>query len=97
MSASFDLDYLAQLMRLNIKPEERTGIEEKLGSVMEMIDQVVQADTEGVEPLAHPLEIHTVLRSDIPDEPARSLRDWMQDGGAPETEDGFYTVPKVIP
>ena len=50
-------------------------------------------NTDGIEPLAHPLEIGARLRPDAVSE--TDQREKFQQI-APETENGFYLVPRVI-
>ncbi|MCK4343567.1 MAG: Asp-tRNA(Asn)/Glu-tRNA(Gln) amidotransferase subunit GatC, partial [Phycisphaerae bacterium] len=50
-------------------------------------------DTEGVEPLAHALPVTNVLRED---EPAGSLGSEKALANAPQREQGFFRVPKVL-
>jgi aspartyl-tRNA(Asn)/glutamyl-tRNA(Gln) amidotransferase subunit C len=50
-------------------------------------------DTEGVEPMAHPLEMAQRLREDAVTEENR--RDSYQ-ANAPAVENGLFLVPKVI-
>mgnify|MGYP001468082052 FL=1 len=50
-------------------------------------------DTEGVEPLAHPLEATQRLRADVVSE--TNQREAYQ-AIAPAVENGLYLVPKVI-
>ena len=42
----------------------------QLSAILDYVDQLQQVNTDGVEPLAHPLPIHNVFRDD---EPAPSL------------------------
>ena len=50
-------------------------------------------DTEGVEPLAHPLDLEQRLRADEITE--ENQRDRLQKL-APASEEGLYLVPKVL-
>ena len=50
-------------------------------------------DTEGIEPLAHPLEVTQRLR---PDEPDTSFDQEHYQAIAPQIRDGLYLVPRVI-
>jgi len=50
-------------------------------------------ETSGVEPMAHALPVHNVLREDVPGE-ALPLEKVLQN--APETDGPFFKVPKVI-
>ena len=57
------------------------------------MDQLSQADTTDVVPMAHPLDAAQRLRPDVVTEPDR--RDENQEN-APAVSDGLYLVPKVI-
>ena len=52
-----------------------------------------QVDTEGVQPMAHPMDARQRLRIDEVTEP--NQRDKFQ-SIAPDVEDGLYRVPRVI-
>ena len=52
-----------------------------------------QIETDGVDPLAHPLDIKARLRADQANSDIDRSR--FQDI-APETADGYYLVPRVV-
>jgi len=52
-----------------------------------------ELDTEGVEPMAHPLPLRNVLR---PDEPVSSLERSEVLAQAPAVESGRFKVPRVL-
>ena len=52
-----------------------------------------QVNTDGVEPLAHALEVHNVFRAD---EPAPSLPVDEALANAPDRRGDFYGVPAVL-
>ena len=91
------LQRLALLARIEVGPEELQGVTERLNQVLGLIDQLQALDTQGIEPMSHPLDAHFTppprLRPDKVGEPAR--RDVYQKG-APAVEQGLYLVPKVI-
>lgn len=87
------LQKLATLSRLNIAPEESQALAAELDNVLSLVDQLQAAKTEGIEPMAHPLQIDQPLRSDTAAQPAD--RTALQ-SIAPATEAGLYLVPKVI-
>ena len=68
-------------------------ISERLGSVLELVDQLQAADTIGLSGLDHPLSETQRLREDIVNKP--NMREAFQ-AIAPDTEDDLYLVPKVI-
>jgi len=58
-----------------------------------MIQELEEADTKGIKPMAHPMNMSQRLRNDVP--LSNNDRDLYQDN-AVDSEDGFYKVPKVI-
>ena len=65
----------------------------ELANILALVNRMNAVDTEGVVPMAHPLDSLQRLRPDIVSE--RDQRDVFQKG-APAVRDGFYLVPKVI-
>ncbi len=85
---------LAHLARLKIADEEIEGLTKDLSHILDLVEQLGGADTEDVEPMAHPLAGMTQrLRADEA-EPA-DRREVYQEN-APAVESGLYLVPKVI-
>jgi len=62
-------------------------------NVLGPAEQMQAIDTEGVEPLAHPMEAVQRLRADEVTE--TDQHELFQDI-APQTEDGLYLVPRVV-
>lgn len=88
-----DVKKIAHLARLNLSEQEIAHYAPQLTGILNFIEQLNQADTTNIEPLAHPLDISQRLRPDAVTEP--DLRDKYQKI-APETQAGLYLVPKVI-
>jgi aspartyl-tRNA(Asn)/glutamyl-tRNA(Gln) amidotransferase subunit C len=84
---------IAQLARLELKPEEHAELVDKLSKIVDFVDQLSAADTEGVMPMAHPLDVAQRLRPDVVTEV--NERDRYQQNASSVT-DGLYLVPKVI-
>jgi aspartyl-tRNA(Asn)/glutamyl-tRNA(Gln) amidotransferase subunit C len=94
MSLSDDqIRRLARLARITIRDEESGPVRERVNRVLGLIDEMRQADTAGVAPMSHPLDMAQRLRPDEASEPDR--RDELQ-AIAPAVQDGLYLVPKVI-
>ncbi|MDA9840015.1 Asp-tRNA(Asn)/Glu-tRNA(Gln) amidotransferase subunit GatC, partial [Porticoccaceae bacterium] len=68
-------------------------VTERLGSVLELVDQLQAADTSGVEAISHPMQGTQRLREDEVTE--LNQRQALQ-AIAPDTEEGLFLVPKVI-
>ena len=84
---------VAHLARLELKPEKTALYATQLSNILAMVDQLTAADTQGVAPMAHPLELTQRLRPDVVTEPNR--RETYQ-AHAPAVEEGLFLVPKVI-
>jgi aspartyl-tRNA(Asn)/glutamyl-tRNA(Gln) amidotransferase subunit C len=85
--------YIAHLARLAISSEEQRQYAEKLTELLKLIEQMNQVDTNGIEPLAHPLDTTQRLR---PDQVTEIDRHEVFQQMAPRVAQGLYLVPKVI-
>ena len=85
--------HIATLARLNLSDDEYGESVAKLSKIVDFVDQLSQADTEGVVPMAHPLDATQRLRPDAVTE--TDERDRYQEN-APSVTGGLYLVPKVI-
>ena len=94
MSLSDDqIRRLARLARIAIRDEESAPVRDRLNRVLGLIDEMRQADTAGIEPMSHALELVQRLR---PDEVSEADRRSEYQAVAPAVQDGLYLVPKVI-
>jgi aspartyl-tRNA(Asn)/glutamyl-tRNA(Gln) amidotransferase subunit C len=96
ISVSLDKDqvqHIAVLARLKLADDEFVETVDKLSRIVDFVDQLSQADTDDVVPMAHPLHETQRLRADEVTEP--NDRDHVQEN-APAVADGLYLVPKVI-
>jgi aspartyl-tRNA(Asn)/glutamyl-tRNA(Gln) amidotransferase subunit C len=99
-----DVARIARLARIELTPERRTHALDELNGMLHIIERLQQEDTQGVEPLAHPLSAHEDvtlrLREDrvtetAPESAAESGREALM-RNAPEARDGLFLVPKVL-
>lgn len=88
-----EIEKLATLARIAIDDSTINQVSERLGSVLELVDQLQAADTSGVDPMSHPMQATQRLREDEVSE--LNQREALQTT-APDTEDGLFLVPKVI-
>jgi aspartyl-tRNA(Asn)/glutamyl-tRNA(Gln) amidotransferase subunit C len=87
------IENLAILARLEIDDQRVEEISQRLGSVLELVDQLQAADTNNLTDNSHAPQATQRLREDKVTE--SDQRDAFQ-AIAPDTEDGLYLVPKVI-
>ena len=88
-----DIEKLAELARIQITEDQITTTTSSIANVLALVDQLQAANTDGVEPMAHPLDAVQRLRADEVSE--LNQRQAFQ-AIAPATEEGLYLVPKVI-
>lgn len=84
---------LANLAKLDVGDEALDEVASSISNILALVDQLQAADTQHVEPMAHPLDAVQRLRDDVVTE--TDQRERFQ-AIAPATEDGLYLVPKVI-
>ncbi|SOB78409.1 aspartyl/glutamyl-tRNA(Asn/Gln) amidotransferase subunit C [Marinobacter sp. LV10R510-11A] len=88
-----DIEKVAVLARIRLDEEQIPALEKDLGNILSLVDQLRAADTDNVEPLAHPLDAVQRLRADEVTE--SNQREAFQ-AIAPAVENGLYLVPRVI-
>ena len=89
----FNIDHVAKLARLNLKPDEKKKLEKDLDSILEYVKTLSKLDTENVEPTCHVMDLENVFRKDevkTSDAAKKALEH------APQREGNFFKVPKVV-
>ncbi len=89
----FNVDYLAQLARLALTPEEKARYAAQLGDVLHHLERLAEVDVSGVEPTAHAFPLENVWDADTP-RPGLSVADVLRN--APAQREQMISVPKVI-
>lgn len=89
-----EIKKIAGLAHLRFSESEIENLQDDMNRVLTYMEKLNELDTENVEPLSHPNEMANVFREDelkqsIPNEEALK--------NAPEKENKFFKVPKVIP
>ncbi len=88
------VEYLAHLARLAIREgEENNEIQENLTRIVEMVNKISSANTENIQPMAHPLQINQRLRKDAVSE--ENQREKLL-ALSSETESGLFLVPNIM-
>ncbi len=67
---------VALLARLRLSPDELETFTGQLNSIVDYVAQLQELDTEGVEPLAHGVEVRNVFRDDVRGSPCPETRPW---------------------
>ena len=93
---SVDIDTvkrIARLARIAVSEEEAQGLQGELNSILGWVEQLGELDVDDVEPMTSVVQVAMKKREDE-----------VTDGGiaadivanAPETEDNYFVVPKVV-
>lgn len=87
------VEHVAHLARLELDPADVAAMTAQLESILGMIAEMQAIHTEGVSPMAHPLDLSQRLR---PDEVTNADEREKLMATAPNQAAGLYLVPKVI-
>lgn len=88
-----EVNQIAHLSRLSIDDDQVPAFVDSLSRIIDFVQQLEAADTQGVAPMAHPVPSAQRLRPDAVTE--HDQRDRYQRNAA-AVEDGLYLVPRVI-
>ena len=83
----------AELARLEFNDQELEMFTDQLGNILEYIDNLNELNTENIEPTSHAIEVNILLREDVVDQ---KITTNQVTHNAPQIEDDFFIVPKVI-
>jgi aspartyl-tRNA(Asn)/glutamyl-tRNA(Gln) amidotransferase subunit C len=88
-----DVQRVATLARLRLTSEEETSLTAQLDSILLYMDKLNELDTSQVEPFTHAVDLVNALREDlVTNQPnAEALL-----ANAPERDETFFKVPKII-
>jgi aspartyl-tRNA(Asn)/glutamyl-tRNA(Gln) amidotransferase subunit C len=87
------VQYVADLSRLELGPDELQKLSKQLQAILDFIDQLKELDISGIEPTSHILPLSNVFREDTP---AACLPIEKTLANAPGKDGNFFVVPKVI-
>jgi aspartyl-tRNA(Asn)/glutamyl-tRNA(Gln) amidotransferase subunit C len=88
-----DIEKVALLARLRLTEAELATMTDQLGQIVGYVDQLAEVDTEGVEPMAHAIELSNVFKDD---RVAPSLPQDEALANAPHHNERGYLVPAVL-
>ena len=88
-----DVRWVAHLARLELSADELATMTGQLSAIVDYVAQLQQVNTDGVEPMAHAVEVHNVFRED---EVRPSLPVEAALANAPDRQGDFYSVPAVL-
>lgn len=88
-----DVEKVALLARLQLSDQELDQLTSEMVQIVEYVDQLAEVDTDGVEPMAHAVEVSNVFASDdvLPSLPREQAL-----ANAPRHNGRGYLVPAVL-
>jgi len=92
-STKLEVEYVAELARIKLTPEEVNIFRSQLEIVLRHVDRLNQVDVSNVEPMAHSFPIYNVFRKD---EPRPGLDKESALANAPCQAQGLFIVTKVV-
>lgn len=94
MSLTLDqVKKVATLARLELSDADLATMADQLNKILGYVDQLAAVNTDGVEPMAHPLPVQNVFRDDVP-VPSLPVDAALQN--APTRLADFFGVPAVF-
>lgn len=84
---------IALLSRLEFSPEDLEKMRDSMNGILTYMEELNQYDTTDVAPTVHAVEQYNVMREDVPHTSFTNEEALMN---APDAEDGYFKVPKII-
>lgn len=88
-----EVEHVAMLARLALTEEEKVKFADQMGKILDYFNLLNEVDTTDVEPMAKPIPTINVMREDVVVQ--TTDRDRIL-ANAPEEEEGYFKVPKII-
>ncbi|XZE45964.1 Asp-tRNA(Asn)/Glu-tRNA(Gln) amidotransferase subunit GatC [Pirellulaceae bacterium SH467] len=88
-----DVRRVANLARLEFNEAELAEITEQLSKVVTLVDELAAANTDGVDPMVHAIELANILAVDSP-RPSVTRAEALQN--APSADEECFRVPAVL-
>lgn len=84
---------IANLARLEVRDDELDHLAGELSNIMTFVEQLAEVNTDGVQPMTSVADLALPQREDAVTD--GNCRDKVL-ANAPEQQDGFFLVPKVV-
>lgn len=95
-----DVRRIARLARIQLPPEDTIQAQKDLGRILELMARLRAVDTQGVEPMAHPLSGHQEVELRLREDKAAPAQTEQQRSelmsNSPAQTEGLFLVPTVI-
>jgi len=89
-----DVKHIAWLARIELSEDEVEEFRRLIRAVRGLVDRLLKADVEGVEPLYHPLEVEGVKHEDKPSGRMMDREKVLMN--AARNEKGYIVAPRTV-
>lgn len=87
------VEEVAFISRLELSQAEKESFPRQLSQVFQYVERLCEVDTEGVEPTIHVIPTENVFREDKV-RPSLPQKEALRN--APDKEDGYFKVPRIV-
>ncbi|MBF0223924.1 MAG: Asp-tRNA(Asn)/Glu-tRNA(Gln) amidotransferase subunit GatC [Desulfobacterales bacterium] len=84
---------VSKLARLDLSTELIDKFADQVGNILDYVDTLKQVDTTNISPTSHSIFLINAFRDDIQHD---HLDRTLALKNAPQEEDGYFVVPKII-
>jgi|TARA_B100000497_G_scaffold89388_1_gene99655 aspartyl-tRNA(Asn)/glutamyl-tRNA(Gln) amidotransferase subunit C len=84
---------LTYLSKLSIPDSDIDELSKNLDNILKLIGEIDAAPTDGMLPMAHPLDFSQPLRDDVC---KKDINREDNQHDSTKIKDGYYTVPKIL-
>ena len=90
---SFEIDKIAALARISLKPEEKDKLQKDMGKILTYIEKLKSVNTGSIEATSHVMDLENVFREDKV-EPSEVINEVLPH--APSQMGRFFKIPKTV-
>lgn len=88
-----EINKIALLSRLEVPADKMDTLAKELNDILTYVAELNSLELDDVEPMAHAVPLQNVFREDVV---RPSLDHDLALSNAPEEEDGYFRVPRVV-
>lgn len=88
------VEHIANLARVGLSSEQCEQYANECGAIIKFVDQLNEVNTDGIEPMSHAGDYGTIWREDREQQSIEQAEKILKN--APQSENGFFVVPKII-
>jgi aspartyl-tRNA(Asn)/glutamyl-tRNA(Gln) amidotransferase subunit C len=84
---------IARLSRIEVPEADIAGLQGEINAILGFVEQLGEVDVDGVEPMTSVMPMALRMRDDIVTDGEKAL---LVTANAPQSEDHYFLVPKVV-